>query len=93
MPDNKAQAQKLNRARAVIGQAVEDLRYIAINTSQDIYAARRARELLDAGNGDLDDLRPVLVQLRRDFRHLATAAANSSACRRRVSLVILLENL
>ena len=42
MQENKTQ-QRLNRARAEIGKAVEDLRYLAVNTSQDIYAGRRPK--------------------------------------------------
>src|SRR5215831_4531543 len=95
MPDkaDKAQQLKLNRARAEIGQAVEDLRFLAVHTSQDIYADRRARELLNAGNGGLDDVRRVLIDLRNDFTMLATATANATACRRRDSLAQLLETL
>jgi hypothetical protein len=90
MPDK---AQQLNRARAEIGQAVEDLRYIAIHTSQDIYAARRARELVNAGNGGLDDARRVLIDLKNDFSMLSVATGNSTAMRRRDSLTSLLESL
>ena len=91
MPDNQAEQQKLNRARAEIGQAVEDLRYIAINSSQDIYAGRRAKELLNAGNGGLDDVRRVLIDLKNDFSMLSVATGNSTALRRRDSLTALLE--
>jgi hypothetical protein len=91
MPDNKAQQTKLNRARSEIAQSLEDLRFLAVNTSQDIYAGRRAKELMNAGNGGLDDVRRVLIDLRNDFTMLATATANATACRRRDSLAQLLE--
>jgi hypothetical protein len=92
MSDNKVQQQKLNRARAEIAQALGDMRFLAVNTSQDIYAARRAKELVNAGNGGLDDLRGVLIDLRNDFSMLAVATGNSTALRRRDSLTTLLES-
>jgi outer membrane lipoprotein SlyB len=92
MPDNKAEQQKLNRARAEIAGALGDTRYIAVNTSQDVYAARRAKELVNVGNGGLDDVRRVLIDLRNDFTMYATATGNSTAIRRRDSLATLLEN-
>jgi hypothetical protein len=91
MPDNKAQQQKLNRARAEIAQSLEDLRFLAANTSQDIYAGRRAKELLNAGSGGLDDVRRVLIDLKNDFSMLSVATGNSTALRRRDSLQQLLD--
>jgi len=92
MPD-KAPQQQLNRARAEIAQSVEDLRYIAVHTSQDIAAGRRAKELVNAGNGGLDDVRRVLIDLKNDFSMLSVATGNSTALRRRDSLATLLESL
>ena len=54
---------------------------------------RRAKELVNAGNGGIVEVRSTLSQLKHDFDHLAIATANSIAIRRRDSLATLLEML
>ena len=94
MADNqRVQQQKLDMARAEIQRCLIDFDFLGRRTSQDIYINRRAKELLNAGNGGIDELRRTLWQLKHDFDHLAVATANSIAVRRRDSLATLLETL